>query len=64
MEVTNVKPWYQSKTILSSAVTGVMGIYLTLVAHGVHLPAIPPLVITVLAGMGIYGRVTADTKIG
>lgn len=57
------KPWWQSKTILSGIVTGVVGVYLSLIANGVHLPAIPAWIITILSAVGIYGRVTADTTI-
>lgn len=57
------KKWYQSKNIWTSVVTGLIGIYLSLVAGGVHLPAIPEWLITFLAGIGIYTRMTATDKI-
>lgn len=60
----DTKPWYQSKTILSAIGSGLMGLYLTLIGAGLHLPAVPPWVVTVLSAIGIYGRTTADTKIG
>ena len=58
------KKWYLSKTIWSSVISGIIGIYLSLVSGGVHLPAIPGWISTVLGAVGVYGRVTADTKIG
>jgi len=57
------KPWWASKTILASVVTGVIGIYLSLKTGGVHLPDIPGWVVTLLSAMGVYGRVTATDKI-
>lgn len=60
----NTKPWYTSKTVISTIVTGIIGVYLSLITSGVHLPVIPAWVITVLSAVGIYGRVTADAKIG
>lgn len=57
------KPWYQSKTIWANVVTGLIGVYLSLITSGVHLPAIPSWVITLLSSIGIYSRVTATDKI-
>lgn len=59
----DTKPWYKSKTIISGIASGLMGIYLSLIAGGVHLPPVPPWIITLLSGIGIYGRFSADTKI-
>lgn len=58
------KPWWQSKTVLSNIVMGILGVWGSLVANGVHLPSVPAWVITLLSAVGIYGRVTADTQIG
>lgn len=58
------KPWYKSKTILASIVTGLIGIYTSLIANGVHLPSIPAWIVTILSAIGIYGRITATTTIG
>lgn len=58
------KPWYQSKTIWANVGSGLIGIYLALVAGGApHLPPIPPWLVTILSGIGIYGRATASAKI-
>ena len=59
----DTKKWWQSLTIWSGIVTGLIGIYLSLIASGIKLPDIPPWLITILSGMGVYGRVKADTKI-
>lgn len=57
------KPWYQSVTIWSSIVSGIVGTYISLIAGGAHLPAIPGWVITILSAVGVYGRATATEKI-
>ena len=57
------KPWYKSKTIISSIVAALIGIY-NAVGGIKGLPPIPDYVFTVLAAIGVYGRVTSDTKIG
>lgn len=67
-DVTEKKPWYKSKTILSDAVTILVVIYTavqTQIApnYGWSLPNIPEYVYAVLAGLGIYGRKTATTKV-
>ena len=62
------KKWYKSKTIWSDVLTVVVGLWgvldPVLASHGVNLPTIPPLLLTVLGGMGIHGRVTASQKLG
>ncbi|MFN3551431.1 MAG: hypothetical protein ACK4WJ_06460 [Endomicrobiia bacterium] len=63
------KHWWQSKTIWAGIVTILITIYNTsrpLVAEyfGVNLPEIPPIIYSLLGALGIYGRVTADKKIG
>jgi len=65
----NKKPWYQSKAVLAGIVTVLIGTYestrLTLAPQlGWELPEIPPFVYTVLGAIGIYGRVSANTKVG
>ena len=57
------KPWYQSKTLYAVTITGLIGIYMSLIQAGVHLPAIPAWLITILSAMGFYSRVTATDKI-
>ncbi len=51
------KKWYLSKTILAAIATGVIGV---LTALGI---TVPPLILTVLAALGIYGRVSASADI-
>lgn len=59
----DTKPWYQSKTIWTAVVGGLLGLYQAVSA--VHaLPAIPPFVFTLLGALGLYGLRTSDTKIG
>lgn len=65
------KAWYKSKTIWSDIVTGLVGIYTVLVpiltAHGIKLPPIDSgllaTILSILAGLGIYGRTAASTSI-
>lgn len=57
------KPWYQSKTIIASIVTAVMGLYLA-IAPQFHWPTVPEWLFTILGAIGVYSRVTADSKIG
>ena len=59
----NTKKWYLSKGVLTGIVTGLLGIYAT-IAPNAGWPSIPDWVFALLGGMGIYTRVTADTKIG
>lgn len=57
------KSWYQSKTLWTAIIGGLLGIYGAI--STVHpLPPIPQWVLTLLASMGLYGLRTADTKIG
>jgi len=57
------KPWYQSKTMWTAVVSGLVGVYQAV--STIHpLPPIPPFVYTLLAALGLYGLRTADTKIG
>lgn len=57
------KKWYQSKTIITSIVTAVMGLYLSLQPQ-FGWPAVPEWVFAILGAIGVYSRVTATTKIG
>jgi hypothetical protein len=62
------KKWYQSKTILSGIVIAVIGAYdlvrLNIApGFGWNLPELPGWILSVLGGIGIYGRVTADKQI-
>lgn len=56
------KAWYQSKTLWTAVVAGLVGVY-GAVSQVHPLPAIPQWVLTLLAAMGLYGLRTADTKI-
>lgn len=63
------KEWYKSKTIWAGIITILITIYntvrpLLLQFFGVNLPEIPSWVYTILGALGIYGRVSADKKIG
>jgi len=61
--MNDTKPWYQSKTIISAIIAAVIGVY-NAIGSIKNLPPIPDWIFTILASIGIYGRVTADTKIG
>jgi len=63
------KKWYQSKTIWSGIITILIAVYnaiqpLLAQYFGIVLPVIPDWVYTILGALGIYGRVSADKKIG
>lgn len=58
----DTKKWYQSKNIWTGIVTALVGVYLSL-APQFHWPAIPEWIFTILGAVGIYTRVTAETKI-
>lgn len=63
------KKWYKSKTVISAIVTVLIGAYDLVGANlapqfGWTLPQIPAWIFTILGAIGIYGRVTAETKIG
>ena len=62
-------PWYKSKTIWSDVVTMVITIYGMINTNiggdlHFHLPAIPGVILTILAALGVYGRTTATAQIG
>jgi hypothetical protein len=57
------KKWFQSKTIIAAIVAGLIVIY-NGIAPGLGWPfPIPEWIIAILSGIGIYGRVAADTTI-
>lgn len=56
------KKWYQSKNIWTSIVTALAGLYEVL-ALQLGWPAIPGWVISILASIGVYTRVTATKTI-
>lgn len=65
----DTKKWYKSKAVLSGIVTVLVAVYQTVDTSlmpqlGGDLPDIPAIVFTVLGAMGIYGRLSADKKIG
>jgi hypothetical protein len=64
----NGKPWYKSKSVLTGIVTVIVGTYEAVAISlapqmGWSLPAIPPLIFTLLGALGIYTRVVANTTI-
>lgn len=64
----DTKKWYQSKTIWSGVATILFGTYELTRAHlapnmGWALPEIPSWVLTILGGMGIYGRMVGTKQI-
>lgn len=68
-EMDDKKSWYKSKTVLTGIVTTLVGLYGLVDVNlgpqfGFDLPGIPEWVFAVLGGLGIYGRVVADKKIG
>jgi len=63
------KKWYQSKTVWSDIVTILVASYMAakpvLVGYGIVIPeATEATVLAILGGMGLYGRATAEKKIG
>lgn len=58
------KPWYLSKTVWATLITGVLGTYVQLdAALGNTLPDIPGWVFVILGAFGLYGRAKADGPI-
>lgn len=57
------KPWYKSKNVLTGIVAVVLAAYSSASAH-FGLPAVPEWIFAILASIGIYTRVVANTKIG
>jgi hypothetical protein len=58
------KSWYKSRTIWAGVVAVLIALYNSIGANLHALPAIPDWVFALLGAVGVYGRVTADTKIG
>lgn len=61
-QMDDTKKWYQSKGVWTGIVTALMGAYVTL-APVFHLPVVPEWIFALLGTLGIYTRVTADSKI-
>jgi hypothetical protein len=58
------KKWYLSKTMWSNIVIVLIGTYELIKTHMVPgLPPIPPILLTILGAIGIYGRATATQAI-
>lgn len=62
-KMDGTKPWYTSRTIWAVSVSGMIGIYMSLIQAGVHLPQIPAWVITLLSAVGVYTRSAATDKL-
>lgn len=63
------KKWYQSKTIVAGALGIVLAAYLFVQTNFLPSLPVPPAnviesIVGILSAVGIFGRVTADTKIG
>ncbi|MCA9327997.1 hypothetical protein KDA14_05700 [Candidatus Saccharibacteria bacterium] len=66
MDTTNVKPWYQSKTIWSGLVVVVLSLFgvQTTGMDFDHIAEVVMQLITAMAGiMAVYGRFSADTVV-
>jgi len=61
-QMDGTKKWYQSKSIISGILTGVIASY-NLLAPQLGWPLIPEWVYAILASTGIYSRITATTTI-
>jgi hypothetical protein len=60
----NIKSWFQSKTIIAGVITiGVAAYNAARSSLAPQLPEIPEWVFIALGGLGVYGRVTADSRI-
>lgn len=60
----SVKPWYQSKTVWSTIITALLGLYESLRGmSGVDLPPLPSEVFIALGVLGVYGRTTAKERL-
>jgi hypothetical protein len=63
--MTGYKSYLLSKTVWAALITGLIGTYLQVdIAVADALPDIPPVVLTVLAALGIYGRAVATERLG
>lgn len=54
-----MKPFWKSKTFWAILITGLIGLWNTLVPE-TGLPPVPDWIITVLAALGLYGRTVAQ----
>lgn len=61
--IVEPKKWYQSKTIWTAVITGVLGIAQAAGQATGHPVTIPPYVYEVLAGLGLYSLRTGDKPI-
>lgn len=67
--MTETKAWYTSKTIIAGALGLLLAIYLFVQSNFAPGLPVPPAnfvetIVGILSAVGIFGRVTADTKIG
>lgn len=67
--MTDKKPWYKSKGVLSALVIILITLYEGIDSQlgpqiGFNLPDIPNVVYTVLGALGLWGRVGAKKEIG
>lgn len=57
------KGWWKSKTVWSGVVAVAVAAY-NAVSQQFNTPPIPEWIFGILGGIGVYGRVTAEKKIG
>ena len=65
-ELTGVKKWYTSKTVWADIVIAVVSVLTAIdkqYGMGIMTSPITQVVLTILAALGVYGRVTAKDKI-
>lgn len=61
-DMGDTKKWWQSKTVVTSIVTALMGLYLALQPQ-FNWPVVPEWIFTILGAIGVYSRVTATKSI-
>lgn len=66
--MTDKKPWYKSKGVITGIVTVLVGTYETVKVAlapqvGWSLPDIPPVLYTILGALGVYARAAAKTTL-
>lgn len=61
--MTDSKKWFRSKTVWAGIVSILVAAY-NAAAAAFALPPIPEFVYGLLGALGIYGRATADTRLG
>ena len=70
MNLNNNKPWYKSKTVWASVIVIGINVWDNMLVPSmlqyfdIVIPIIPAWVYSMLAGLGIYGRVSAKKYIG